>query len=269
MGSKPPHSFTKYSLKQVIFYYSATGNTRFAARYLAEKLHTEAVDILKSDSPFSIPDEKETIGIMFPIYCWGIPPVVERFLQKIVAEVPAATYVWGVCTCGDEAGTAMKRFNALFEKGRGRGADAIFSVTMPNTYVMLPGFDVDNPEVEKRKLDDAPLRLDNIADAVAQRKRDIYDVAQGSLPALRSAIFPIFKKWGVTTKWWHVADNCIGCGKCAKICPAGNIKMKDSRPEWGCRCFSCCACYHCCPVKAISYASFTKNKSQYLCPLHL
>ena len=252
----------------MIFYYSATGNTRYAARYLGEKLHHATFDILECKEVPTLQDQEEPIGIMFPIYCWGIPPVVMQFLEDFLfKKIAKDRYVWAVCTCGDEAGIAMRQLNNLLDKHRGRKADGLWSLIMPNTYVMLPGFDVDSKETENAKLKDAPLRLDAIANKIENRQTGIYDVSEGSLPRLRSAIFPVFKKWGVNTAWWHVSDACIGCGKCAAICPAHNITMKDSRPQWGKDCFSCCACYHCCPTHAIFYSSFTKDKSQYLCPL--
>lgn len=226
------------------------------------------MDIVKTRSNFPRPEKDEPIGIMFPIYCWGVPPVVTEFIGRFLSgSISRQQYVWAVCTCGDEAGVAMKRLDSTLKKARGRGADALWSVIMPNTYVMLPGFDVDSVEVEKAKLARAPERLEEIAAGIRRRATGVYDVTQGSLPGLRSAVFPIFKKWGVNTKWWHVSEACIGCGKCAQVCPAHNITMRDTRPEWGKNCFSCCACFHCCPVKAISYSSFTKNKSQYHFPL--
>lgn len=251
----------------MIFYYSATGNTAFAARYLANALKQKAIDLIRHAEEIPLPKEEEPIGIMFPIYCWGIPPVVTRFIeQRLLPSVSKERYLWGVCTCGDEAGTAMRGFNSFIEHGRGRKADALWSLIMPNTYVLLPGFDIDSPEVETAKINNAPVRLNEIAEKIKERAVDVYDVKEGSLPRLRSAIFPVFKKWGVNTSWWHVSADCIGCGKCAIVCPASNIKMTDSRPLWGNNCFSCCACYHCCPTNAISYASFTKGKSQYHAP---
>ena len=251
-------------LRSMIFYYSATGNTRFAARYLAAKLSQRAVDILENSDT---PRIDGTVGLMFPIYCWGIPPVVSKFIDKLMPEITSDMYIWAACTCGDEAGVAMKKLDRIIKNSRGRGLDAVWSVIMPNTYVLLPGFDVDSPEVEKAKLEAAPGRLDRIAGYIEKHETGIYDVRQGSMPALRSAIFPLFEKWGVSAKRWHVSDACVGCGKCQRICPARNIRLADGRPDWGNRCFSCCACYHCCPEKAISYANFTKGKSQYLCPL--
>ena len=248
----------------MIFYYSATGNTHFAAKYLAEKLQTKAVNILEISD---IQELEDSVGLMFPIYCWGIPPVFSRFIDKLLAKITPDTYLWAACTCGDEAGIAMKKLDATVKKSGGRGMDAVWSVIMPNTYVLLPGFDVDSPEVEKEKLSEAPTRLDGIALQIRNREKRIYDVEEGSVPALRSAVFPLFERWGVSAKRWRVSDDCIGCGKCERSCPAKNIKLIESRPEWGDNCYSCCACYHSCPERAISYGSFTKGKSQYLCPL--
>lgn len=253
----------------MIYYYSATGNTRYAARYLAESLREEAFDILEREKELPFPeDENEPIGIMFPIYCWGIPPVVSQFLEeKLYPKIAEGRYLWAACTCGDETGTAMRQLDRHMRRLTGREADALWSVIMPNTYVLLPGFDVDSKKTEEAKLGEAPGRLDHIAGKIRLRESGIRDVTEGTVPGLRSAVFPLFRKWGVNTRWWHVSALCIGCGRCSAICPARNIAMKDGRPEWGKRCFSCCACYHCCPVKAISYARFTKDKSQYLCPI--
>ena len=249
----------------MIFYYSATGNTRYAAEILGRKIGEKAVNILELSE---IPAISGPVGLMFPIYCWGIPPVMSLFIGRLLPLIPKDSYVWSVCTCGDEAGTAMRTLGKTVEKATGRPVDACWSLIMPNTYVMLPGFGTDSEEVEKAKLSASHASLDEIARQITSRASGIYEVHEGSFPSLRSAIFPIFKKWGVNTKWWHVSDACISCGKCAKTCPAVNITMTDGHPVWGDNCYSCCACYHCCPVKAISYASFTKNKSQYHGPLN-
>lgn len=250
----------------MIYYYSATGNTRYAADYLGKLLNEKTENILDCKSTPDLSEEK-MIGIMFPIYCWGIPPTVSEFIEKIQAEISEDCYLWSVCTCGDEAGTAMRQLKRRFAKTRGRGLDLTASLIMPNTYVLLPGFDVDKPEIEQQKLEAAPKRLDEIAEKIKNRLTGIYDVSEGSAPALRSMLFPLFDKWGIYPSHWKVSEKCIGCGKCEKICPAKNILLRDSHPVWGKNCNSCCACFHVCPVKAISYGNITRNKSQYICPL--
>jgi len=44
---------------------------------------------------------------------------------------------------------------------------------------------------------------------------------------------------------------CNGCGICARICPADNIKLVDKKPVWQHHCESCYACFQWCPRQAI------------------
>lgn len=251
----------------MIYFYSATGNTRYAAEFLGRRLNGEIIDVIRDKDAVSTPVKSEWVGFMFPIYCWGVPPVMQRFVSEKIKHVPKDTYLWIIATCGDDCGTALRTLNELIVKGRGRGADAIFTLIMPNTYVLLPGFDVDSKTVEQEKLRKAPELLSRMADAIEAEESGIYDVKEGSVPRLKSALFPLFEKWGVRPKLWKASDACIGCGKCAAICPASNIEMKEKRPVWGRNCYSCCGCFHVCPVKAVSYGKITLSKSQYLCPL--
>lgn len=241
----------------MIYLYSATGNTRRAARCIAETLSPADARIAEmgtGHTPFTTDDE--AAGFMFPIYSWGLPVAVAEFIRALPEDYLKSRYVWGVCTCGDEAGTAMRRFRRLTD------AELCASVQMPNTYVLLPGFTVDAPEVAKAKLEAAPARLGAVAAQIMERAREVYDVHEGSLPWLRSAVYPIYKRWGARLAHWAASDACIGCGQCAKICPTDNITMKDGRPVWGTRCSSCCACFHTCPARAIDAGRLTRGKTQ-------
>lgn len=50
------------------------------------------------------------------------------------------------------------------------------------------------------------------------------------------------------------SNRCIGCGTCAKSCPAKALKMKGQkvpRPYWGHRCEFCLRCLNFCPQRAV------------------
>lgn len=48
------------------------------------------------------------------------------------------------------------------------------------------------------------------------------------------------------------ADKCVGCTNCAKICPAGNIVMKDNTAIGKDKCTVCYRCVNSCPKQAIT-----------------
>lgn len=254
----------------MVYYYSGTGNSAYAARELARMTG-------QTRQPVSIPEMMrgaaldiytgKYLGFVFPIYSWGVPPVVLDFVRRLPAALFEGRYVWAVCTCGDEAGLAMRRFSKEIISVCGREPDLCMSLTMPNNYVLLPGFDVDSSSVAESKLEAAPRRLREIADLIVSCAPGVRDVTEGSVPALRSMVYPLFKRWGVSPRKWHASDVCTGCGRCASICPSHNITYDvEHRPVWGTDCLSCCACFHVCPHRAIDYGKATKGKGQYMFP---
>ncbi len=244
----------------MIYWFSGTGNSRFVALSLGALLSESSRRITDG----YLPEESDTrLGLVFPIYSWGIPKPVLDFIKALP---PRIKEVWVVCTCGDETGAAP----AMLRKALGKrdiSLRGIWSVTMPNNYVLLPGFNTDPKEVDLKKLSAAPERIREIAGRIKSESWES-DYVAGPWPRLKTRlVYPLFRRWGIIRKLWHVEDSCIGCGKCAASCPMMNITMKMRRPEWGAACVSCLACYHVCPQKAVAYGSMTAGKGQYVCPV--
>lgn len=244
----------------MIYWHSGTGNSRHVAEALAQSLGLEAVMITPGGRASDAPAGEKTVWV-FPVYSWGVPPVVRRFIEN--SEGLGGSEHYMVCTCGDDVGlTALQWRKLLRRKGwRARGA---WSVQMPNNYVLLPGFDVDSAAVRDAKLS----ACDECIKAVARGIRcgaNVDDVVRGSLPWLKSKVlYPLFVRMLMSPKPFHSTDSCIGCGKCAAACPARNIVMDGRRPVWGRDCTMCLGCYHICPKHAVGYGSRTKSKGQYL-----
>lgn len=253
----------------MIYYFSGTGNTRYVAMCLANLLDERVVSIFDREaSDASMTDDQ--IGFVVPVYSWGVSPVVEGFIKSLGKEFwrnvrKDRVRVWCVMTCGDEVALAPEMLESWLTR-YDVSLESVWSVIMPNNYVLLPGFDVDPDDVEARKLVEAPLRIKEIAAGISGKKRGIY-VTRGSMPRLKTRlVYPVFKKWGIIRSLWHSTDACVGCGRCASVCPCGNIGMKEGRPVWGEDCTSCLRCYHSCPERAVAYGSFTRGKGQYLFP---
>lgn len=248
----------------MILYFSGTGNSRYVAEQLVAGTGN-SLHFMPKYNPLKIEFEGKQLGIVVPVYSWGISPYVLDFIRDLNSrfiDEAAKHPVWFVLTCGDETAYApemMKR--SLSEKGIMIAGG--WSVIMPNDYVLLPGFDVDSKEVEENKLDECRVRIDYIAGRINERKWE-EDYVRGKMCGLKSRIvYPLFKRWGIFPKRWHWTQECIGCGKCVGVCPMGNIDFKSGRPKWGNNCVSCTACFHICPTHAIEYGNATIHKHQY------
>jgi MinD superfamily P-loop ATPase len=82
-----------------------------------------------------------------------------------------------------------------------------------------------------------------------------------------SAYYSVFLS-SLLKKWKHfcVTDDCIGCGKCARLCPTQNIWMETGKPIFGDGCEQCMACIQWCPEQAINYKTKTAGKRRYTHP---
>jgi len=253
----------------MIYYFSGTGNSAYVAAQLGSLLGERVVSIMDYGSGV-LPDGNAGIGFVFPVYSWGVPPVVTGFINSLPGEFwsdirERNVRVWCVMTCGDEVALAPEMLGNVLGK-KGIAVESIWSVTMPNNYVLLPGFDVDNEETGNRKLRESLSRIKEIAEGIARHEK-VCDVVRGSMPWLKTKmVYPLFKKWGIIDKKWHSTDDCVGCGICAAKCPEKNIRIIDGKPVWGHDCCSCLACYHSCPFHAVAYGSATRRKGQYLFP---
>lgn len=262
----------------MIYYFSATGNTRFVANLLASELNEEAVSITASltnkeqeDAPaVEIPpirsDKDGKDVLCFPVHGWRVPSIVEKFLKAhSLKTIQGSIYV--VLTCGDDCGQTIKYLRKTTDT-LGISIAGAFSVQMPESYVALPFMDVDNKIKEQLKIENARLKVPQIAKAIREGRRGVYDVREGACAYLKSKVIGgFFHHVLITDKTFHVdANACIGCGKCVEVCQVNNMEMSAGRkPVWkhtG-RCMTCLACYHVCPRHAISLNGMTKNKGQY------
>ena len=80
----------------MIFYFSATGNSKYVADRVAEATNDYTISIVdclkKQACDFDVTEENQ-VGIICPTYCWGLPNIVAEFLKKLVLnEISVAAY---------------------------------------------------------------------------------------------------------------------------------------------------------------------------------
>ncbi len=259
----------------MIYYFSCTGNTAWAARQIGEMLNerlANIADVLQGkECPSDLSDD-EPLGFCFPVHGWRPPLPVRKFMQSLHGKGSSSSsqkrrYCWMLCTAGDDIGETVE----IAEKdlsASGLSFDSAFSLIMPESYVGLPFMDVDNADNEARKLSQAEKDLKRYSDIIRQRQTDVRLLHTSHWPKTNSRLLGwAFVRWLLTDKPFHVVeDRCIGCGLCVRSCPMANVVQDDDKhPQWmhDGRCISCFACYHHCPSHAIEYGGRTRHKGQY------
>ena len=270
----------------MIFYFSGTGNSKWAAKTLALETGDTLVsipEVINSDCSFTL-EKDEHVSFIFPIHGWRVPNIVKEFLTKLTIKTLGEDtshvkhYCFCLVTAGDSIGKAMERFQQQLKSVTVNDAlslKAVCSLIMPESYVGLPGMDVDTKEKELEKKELASKQLKEFSNILKQHphkdSNQIWgwnQLIRGPIPSFFSGpVGGFFERFLITDKPFHVdSRRCVKCGICANVCPVSDIKGGlGFEPEWlhNGKCLTCFSCYHHCPHHAIEFGKRTQKKGQY------
>ena len=247
----------------MVVYFTGTGNSRYCAALLADKLQDRCLDafpFLRNGIAAELHSEEPWVFVC-PTYAWRMPRVFADFIRA--GQFSGSREAYFVLTCGGEAGDAGSYAAALCrEKGlRFRG---LLPVVMPDNYLVL--FSAPKPEEIPKKLAAARPVLEEAAGRILAGE-PFPERKAGKLDRVKSGVVNTgMYRYFLRTKAFYATDACTGCGKCAVACPLGSIRLRDGKPQWSSRCTHCMACLCGCPAGAIEYGRGTRNKRRYLCP---
>ena len=253
----------------MIFYFSGTGNTRWAAQQLADATGERLLFIpeeLKGKCEYTLaPDER--IGFCFPVHGWQPPAIVRRFIRKLTVSPCQGHFCYALVTCGDSIGRTIEMLDKDLSR-TGMHTDSSFSLVMPESYVCLPFMYTDSPEREQSKISTAGQQLVQIIEHVRNRVGGLVQTKRGLTPWIFSHVIgAYFNGYMIHDRKFTVdADVCVHCGRCQQVCPTGDVRLNgDGLPTWqhDDSCTSCLACYHYCPQHAINRGKITRKRGQY------
>jgi ferredoxin len=247
-------------MRTTIFWFSGTGNSLKAARDVAAGLGDAKLVQIRKPFQKDYDLSADRIGIVFPVYMWGLPLAVKEFAEQLSAGPDK--YIFAVTTYGGFPGGTIPMLAKILKKGKMK-LSAGFGLLMPGNYTPMYGAIPDEKQQKMFKAADEKV------------KKIIDTVKSGASLKLESnnffvnALFTGFIYKGGSRqirgadKNYNVQDNCTKCGICAKVCPSANINLADGKPVWQHRCEQCMACLQWCPVEAIQYGKKTAGRKRY------
>jgi ferredoxin/flavodoxin len=244
-------------MKGIICYFSTTGNTLLACKYIAQgvkNIKFDLCDITKVNA-LDLTNYK-VIGFATFVQSLGPPFLIKDFIERLPEQ--KQKYAFVVNTYANYWGRTLRVMTKLLKK-KGFTIISSFALHAPENYppyIVKGIIHRDAPNNEELKMFKSFVaNLDKcfnhliIGENIIKRKIQ-FSFINNIMPVLsrkRSA-----KKMGNK----YVDSNlCIKCGICKKSCPYRAIELNPSPVFNENKCYGCWSCYNHCPTKAI----FTKK----------
>lgn len=244
----------------MVLYYSGTGNSKYAAQRIADALGDELLcaNARIKANDISAVEVGGRLVIVTPTYAWRIPRIVREWIMK--TEFVGVERVWFVMTCGSEIGNAAKYSRALCAE-KGFSYMGTTQIIMPENYIAI--FDAPEAAEAREIVARAEPYIDSAAACIADGRE--FPLPRCNLADLfmSGPVNPVFYTFFVKDSAFTVSDACVGCGKCAALCPTNSITIRDGKPVWGGHCTHCMACICYCPTKAIEYGKKSLGQPRY------
>lgn len=241
-----------------IFYFTGTGNSLVLARNLSDLLgDSELISIPQvindNDLDDYYFDNTSDVGLIFPVYMWGIPNMVLKFLEKLQVENESnKPYIFAVATCAGQPGETLLQLQKLLQN-KGMELDAGFTVLEASNTIQKDNIFIKMAMLlEKEGITlSGQERLSEIVSVIKNRQKHPAETSSRLLNRYGKMIYGMAMPRINTMGQFFVDDNCNQCLNCQKICPSNNISLENEKPVWGENCEFCQACIQWCPREAI------------------
>lgn len=244
-------------------YFSGCGNTKACIKkFLKEFDEEQQCFSIEDDNVIDEIRKDDIIIFAYPIYYSTLPKIVydfiirnkEHFIDKEIFIITTMALF-----SGDGTGCAGRLFEKL-------GASVVggLMLTMPDCITdvkLLKKSEIENQTLwhkAEEKIVDAATKWKK-----GQPTKEGLSVGSHALGFLGQRLWFSHKTKEYSNKLCIHKDACIGCSKCATVCPMHNIKMESGKAVAQSSCTMCYRCINHCPQKAITLLG-KEVKNQYL-----
>lgn len=246
----------------VIFYFSGTGNTRYAAIKLCQFLQDQgancevySIETITPEEASEIIRQNHTVLFGYPVYGSYTCELMVKFLKNLI--IPSHTNIGFFCTQMMFSGDGARVGHDLLQTK----ASTMWGIhiNMPNNlncgaFSFLPISN--NPaRIRRRYLNKADKKLSKLARQIMHKEKSLAGFST------LSRLLGLIQRPGYIKVYkdsWHAAmqidqQRCTSCGQCIRQCPAGNIKLHENQYRMLDQCVLCLRCYNFCPEKAVIF----------------
>lgn len=243
-------------MDMTIFYFSGTGNSRYVADEIRNAVRdAEVIPIAAAlQRPFDY--QSTAVGIVTPVYGFALPGMVRRFLKALPSDPDV--YYFAVTVCSKFGGGAVGEIKTILGE---KGITLAYASGVKMVVNNLLGLNVPPPDKQQGLLLKADEKIKEICGDIAGRA---HNKVRSGFPVMSPKVAETAgaerKKTALS---YQVSESCTGCGRCVRLCPAGNITLRDGHPAFGRNCEGCLACISWCPRHAIDAGDRTRGKLRY------
>lgn len=284
-------------MREVIYYFSGTGNSLYIAKLLSSELNFSYRRVskhLKDEQSLELINQ---IVLVFPMYNHSYPLIVKDFLITLSQRISLSQiHFSAVCTYGNGLGITLIQLDKLLQE-LGASLSLGYGIKMPYNYVEPIGFKIrgfldsfiirEHSDLEIKAANElAQCKVREIARLISEKG---FAEPEASSVFIESLVVKLGLQNTVQKKVWakvggsyttkeetfydmvkHMDDGfsinekCVKCGVCSSVCPVDNIiKGNDGKPEFKHDCEQCFACVAWCPAQAIDFRNSTIERRRY------
>ncbi len=245
-------------MKTLLCYFSGTGNTKKVVDKFAELYKEGEIDVVKienNDLDMSL-EGYDALGIAYPIHAFNAPSIVVDFVKKIQKQ-KVKKQLFIIKTSGEPLALnniSSYKICKLLKKR---------NFLLTNEYHLIMPYNI-----IFRHTDEMAYNMWQTAQGMMPVIH--HEITTGKKAKLKYIFMGHFLAWVFRIEFWggrfngkkyKVNSKCIHCGKCARMCPVGNITIDENgKFHFGDKCIMCMRCSFHCPTNAIKIGLFEKWK---------
>ena len=238
-------------MKKVIYYFSGTGNSRYALEtFLQEyEVNAKAVSIEDANVIDAIKEHQEII-FSYPVQYSTLPKILRDFVTEH-QDLWQDKKVFVIATMGLFSGDGAGVLARLLQK---HGAQIIGGLHLKMPDSIGDEKALKRPLEENQKLvEQAKVKIKN---AVTNMKagnppREGIGFLHRMAGLFGQRLYFGYKTKNYTDKLKIDSERCIGCGKCRAVCPQNCISKGTPFTVQQEHCLHCGNCHEICPVDAV------------------